>query len=224
MSRQVVFRGGQRYRARSAVGAAGNRVQVTFQPSPATSDLDVINVALFGHSYVRHLHTDLRPITHQGRRFMFHWHFVSGGTVDKLYMSGEYQDLSLLKPAVTYLIVGGNDIRPDTVPKDLAIKIENLAKNIERDTGGKVRIIGLESRTNPRNMAADQYNKIKNSVNMWLKSRLAWSRIRYSSMHMGKYDLSNDGVHLNAEASVNLRQRLEDDIRRMLGGGRAVTR
>lgn len=117
----------------------------------------------------------------------------------------EYQNLVLLRPAMTFLIVGVNDIRPDTVPKHLATDIEQLARYIERYTGGNVQVIGIEFRTNPQGMTTDQYNKIKNAVNMWLKHRLPWTGTRCSSMHMAKYELSDDGVHLNAEACDNRR-------------------
>lgn len=195
-----------------------SRAQVEFNPPAATSDLDLTRVAVFGHSYVRELEFELRPVQRDDQCFSVRKFYVSGGTVDRLGESEELKRLVLFRPHVTYLIVGGNDVRLNVSPRELATSIQTLAQGIERDTGGKVRIVGLESRTNPRGMTAEEYNKIKNSVNRIMKRSLGWTRTRYTSMNMSKDEL-RDGVHLNFSACRELTQRLVDDVLETLKGG-----
>lgn len=188
----------------------------TFEESEQTI---LKKVVLFGHSYVKYLPTDPRPVTlpdNPKEAFTVKPVYVSGGRVATVRQTEEFQFVLDYKPDVTYLIFGGNDIDKQTHPKTLAQHREQLAQEIESRTGGIVRIVGIESRTNPWYVTPEEFNKIKNSINRFLKKVFPWSKVRYSSMNMSKEELTCDGVHLNREGCQALVKRLVEDAKQIL--------
>lgn len=113
---------------------------INIKPMPA-------KVVIFGHNYVKYLKPDQRP----DQTLCIRSVYVSGGKLSTEKNTEQYQSVLDLKADITYILLGGgNDIDQQTHPHTLASAIENLAQEIEMETGGKVRIIGLVSRTNPR--------------------------------------------------------------------------
>lgn len=82
--------------------------------------------------------------------------------------------------------------------KTLATNIQKLVQEVEETTSGKVRIIGIESRLNPRFVTPVNYNQIRNSVNKVLKN-FEWTKSRYWSMKVPESGLYGVGVHLPPE-------------------------
>ena len=124
---------------------------------------------------------------------------VPGGTVASVQRGKVWDKLIQFRPDLIFLVIGGNDISLSTDVTVLAKEIENLAKRIEECTGGYCKIVGLEHRTHPHDMNADEYTKAKNAVNLRLRRQLYWARQRYMGMGMYREDLW-DGVHLGTGA------------------------
>ena len=161
-------------------------------------------IAIFGHSYTSRFRVD-KPLLFPGHYLQLF--DVPGGKVSTIKSTGKWQALLSYAPELTILMLGGNDITENTTPKDLALEIEQLVKEIEEATRGHCLIIGIESRVRPRGLSAETFNKIKNGVNRWLKRLLPYTRSRYHSMCMHKEELV-DGVHLTLAAQDNLFKRV----------------
>ena len=166
-------------------------------------------VAIFGHSYVSHL--DLRHpqveaglyIKKFGRR---------GAKVSNIRDDAIWGQLLHYVPQVTFLIIGGNDVNAGTDIAQLAKDIEELAREIEQRTGGYCFIFGLEKRTQPRGISAEDYNRARNGINRRLKRQLSFARTRYISMGVNEDDLG-DGVHLTLEAGARVMQIIVEKAR-----------
>lgn len=157
-------------------------------------------IVIFGHSYVNHLQVR-DPIIGQG---LFLRCLGRGGAkVATIRSDGIWERLLRDRPALTFLVLGGNDITPESDLVQLAQDIEDLAKEIEDKTGGHCKIVGVEKRTNPRGMSSARFNAARNGVNRRLKRQLKFARTRYMSMEMNEQELW-DGVHLKREANDRL--------------------
>lgn len=178
-------------------------VGLDFEPTKAGNVRPLRSVAVFGHSYVSRLN-ESRPAVVNDRLIKLFWH--RGATVQSLGCSHVFDQLVHYQPELTILIIGGNDITAQTQPKELAISIENLAKAVEEKAGGHCLIVGIEKRSNPRGLTADQFIKIRNGVNRNLRQKLAFARDRYYPMEMSAEQLSYDGVHLNQVGTEQLFQ------------------
>ena len=96
----------------------------------------------------------------------------------------------------------------NTVPRDLAHSIKDIALEIEAQTGGEAVILGLEHRTRPRGLSAEDYCKIKNGVNRWLRRVLPETKKRFEPIGVRRDELDFDGVHLNTTATGELFERI----------------
>ena len=162
------------------------------------------NVAIFGHSYVARLPL-AKPKVVGAPGLIVRAFSVPGGKVSTIRNHREYHELEHFKPELTLMILGGNDITAQSDLQELAEEIERLALEIEEKTGGGCKIIGIESRTNPRGMSPDQFNRAKNGVNRRLRRSLPYSKSRFIPMSMSKEELTlADGVHLGEAGSRKL--------------------
>ena len=162
-------------------------------------------VAIFGYSYVKYFFID-RPIYHPD--FVLKKFAVPGGRVDTIRSTDKWQALLNYKPDLTILLLGGNDIRVDTVPRDLAHSLEELVLEIEAQSGGSTLLLSIEHRTNPRGLSAVKYRQIKNSVNRWIRSCIPITKARYRPIGTRQTELDFDGVHLDPTACERLFQRI----------------
>ena len=158
----------------------------------------VRNIAVLGHSFVAYLPEYHQPPIHVTLLAK------PGATVDSLKESSAWEELVDLRPELTFLIIGGNDIHHGIVPKDLAYAINDLAESVEQVTGGACMVVGIEKRPNPRGLSGKEFNTIRNGVNRWLKRDIPFTRARYMSMDTVQGDFRSDGIHLTQEASRRL--------------------
>ena len=188
-------------------GAVGGGIGEAFIPDQGLYPGPVRKVAILGHSFVRYL-----PVTREIYRPFFQFTALAcpGATVESLPLTQEWSRLSVLKPSLTFIIIGGNDIKPGIEPKDLAHKIEDLAQRVKEITGGEVKIFGIEKRVGPRGLTADRFNQLRNAVNRWLKRHIIFTRDRYLSMDTNHTSFARDGVHLNIPASDALFKKIHD--------------
>ena len=97
------------------------------------------------------------------------------------------------------MLIGGNDIKAQSSPVDIARAIITLAKEIKESTNGEVRIVTIERRPGPRGVSQISYNRQRNSINRYLKHRDTFTRERIIFSEAGEND-SQDGVHLRLRA------------------------
>lgn len=184
-------------------------VGLDFVPDKAPNEHPLRKVGIIGHSYVRRL------LPTEGNRpedegfYLQNFH-QGGARVETLKGSSAYQRLVEYHPDLIFLIIGGNDVQPDTEPRVLAEAIEALARELELDSGAHCIVVGLESRTSPWDITPAQYHKVKNGVNRRLRGQSAYMRDRYMPMCMSRESLDLDGVHLGHAGSSALRQRIKD--------------
>ena len=183
----------------------GGGVGQNFKPSRGTYDCPINKVAIFGHSYVHRLFIE-KPVIHPG--IAFRKFSLPGARVDNIRNHHIFADLVNYQPDLTFLVIGGNDINSNTVPRDLAHAIQDLCQDIETQAGGRCIIIGIEKRTNPRNISEADYRRVKNAVNRWLHRQLPYAKRRFEPMAMTTEDLAWDGVHMTPAGSEKLFERL----------------
>ena len=183
----------------------GGGVGSDFVPSPSNNVHPIKKVAIFGHSYVRYFYID-RQVYHP--EFTLCKFAVPGGKVGTIRNTEVWNSLIQYKPDLTIILLGGNDIASNTVPRDLAHSLEGLVLDIEALTGGGTILLGIEHRTIPRGVSADTYRKIRNSVNRWLRAVLPVTKPRFRPIGVRQTELDFDGVHLNPTASEDLFQRI----------------
>ena len=189
----------------------GGGVGENFTPTKAENHTPIRKVAITGHSYVTRLNitAPLYDPCFQIRKFP-----APGATVTSFPQSQAWSDLVEYRPDYTCLILGGNDIRGDTVVRDLVEALADLVLKIESQTGGWCFIVGIEARDKPRDVSPDQYRRVKNAVNKVLK-RIPRIRGRYVPMNMDPIN-SSDGVHLNPHGSELLFNHLLHVVRECL--------
>ena len=184
-------------------------------------------VAVLTHSYGK-CFTDVEGMTFKygegpNDAYIINNFSVPGAQTATIRNTEAFKNLIAFKPKVTFILLGGNDITYEKVndpnvdlPKTIAANLENLSAQIEREAGSKVRIVGLESRVKPRDLEAEQYNKVKNRTNRILKEYWAYTRVRYIPMCMSKEDLASDGVHLSKEGAAKLTNYIQKNIAHVL--------
>ena len=94
------------------------------------------------------------------------------------------------------ILIGGNDIKQDTVVKELQYKLTKFCKLIEEVTQVPSKVFMIEPRLKFRGVDFDTYNKIRNSLNRNLQhkeKRLFPDRIVVTPLQF-EY-LAVDGVH-----------------------------
>ena len=137
-----------------------------------------------------------------------------GGKLATIRETEVVRNLLAFQPQICVLLLGGNDIdREDVSPKFIAREIEDLSKFLERETGGKCMIYGLNNRTLPRGITAKAYKAKRNSINKLLKQ--TWSdycKYRYYHTHLTDDHLKRDGIHLNDMGNFHLKGQIIADV------------
>ena len=201
-------------------------VGLDFVPSSATPLADT-RIAFFGHSYVRYLRAaDTGRQYYQGadgiKSYEIQYFSVSGAKVGSLRNSAEWYNLGLYRPHVTFLFIGGNDIRYDIVPKELAREITDLALEIEQITNGSCKIVNIEKRLKTRGISADDFNKVANAVNKNLRQKIPEAKPRFFATPIIVKDLGGDGVHPHIEAVKDIHGRVVRLIIKLLERGEGM--
>lgn len=183
-----------------------------------------VNVAFFGHSYVNHMRTyvDSRPqeIRTASGEGELHFGFfgVSGGYIDTVCDSPQYERLRLFRPRMTFLSIGGNDVLPNQPPgyvAHFARRIGDLALKIEEEVGGQVKIVNLEYRSNPVGLSKEEFGRIKNGVNKYMRVHHPM-KLRFVSAVLPVSDCSVVGVHLDPDREQPLFDRLVRLARKLI--------
>ena len=120
-----------------------------------------------------------------------------GGTIPRLRKRKLWDELLEFQPDLTFLIIGENDIHQGTSARALGIAIESLCKEVEANTGGpfSCKYFGIERRSRVVGCTLDDFYKISNSVNRFLKDS-KFNAGRFESIGVKVEDLDVDGVHL----------------------------
>ena len=169
-------------------------------------------IAIVGHSFIRRLHNHLRDTWERHGEYRYfnfdiadcnvEYYWKGGGKVQcmKRFLS----DLVDCRPDLVFLQVGGNDIRVDSIPQQIAREMVELAESIAEVTGAKVVIGSLFRRERPRSpLTYGTYEEIRDDVNFWCDFFVShatpavrfWAHGRLGGLH----HFFGDGVHL-AEA------------------------
>lgn len=181
--------------------SAGGGIGENFEDVPHTYPGAIKKVCVLGHSYVKRIVVD---------EYVYEPFFsvtplaAPGATVASIRQTEAWGRFVGLKPDLTFLVLGGNDLRPDTDAGVLARSIEELGREIESLSGGSVVIIGIEKRQDPQYLTADAFKTLRNRVNRYLKAYIPWTRARYHSMCTHDEDFDFDGVHLHEEAQESM--------------------
>ena len=168
-------------------------------------------VAIAGHSYAGRFQLEKR--LYQPGNLIVRRFAKPGGTIDRFRASGAWEALVNWKPDFTFLILGGNDITDGLDVHQLVGRLADVVLEVERETGGRCHIVGIECRDNPRNISPHDFKKVKNAVNKSLR-RVYRIKGRYTPMQFYHEYLSWDGVHLDNRGSTKLLQHLLREVRR----------
>ena len=186
---------------------------VDFKP-PVEGPRNIRKVAVLGHSYVRDLRLPARTVIEESNLAIHYRNFFTpGATVTSIQTSSVWERLIAYKPELTFLLIGGNDITPESSPRNIARSIIAVAKRIKDETGGEICILTIERRPNPCGVSFFRYNQQRNSINRFLKHRdpFTKNRLIFSEARDGD---SQDGVHLRLRALDDLAYRIEQHSER----------
>ena len=147
-------------------GAVGKR----YQPEEGRV---IERVVVLGHSFVRDLPLPAgNPLGDNSNKIIFcRKFFVPGAAVASIQHGNVWERFVNFRPNLTFLLIGGNDITPQSLPADIAHAFIVLGKKVKEVTGCEVKIITIERRPVPCRVSALQYNKQRTSVNQFLKHR-----------------------------------------------------
>ena len=97
-------------------------------------------VAVLGHSMVRDLPLSTgRPRNLEREDIILtRKFFVPGATVASIQEGEVWRRFVAFKPDLTFIWIGGNDIRIGCSPLEIGVSISRLGKRVERETGGKI--------------------------------------------------------------------------------------
>ena len=187
--------------------ASWGAVGANYEP-PAEDVVVCGKVAVLGHSQVRDLALPAY-VLNGDKHVVFRKYSVPGATVASLKTSEAWARFRQYKPDLTFLVIGGNDITAQCSAPHVAREIIDLAKEVKTLTSGEVRIFTIERRPGPRGMGHVKYNRIRNSVNRYLKHRDPFTKERLLFSEARDSD-SQDGVHLRLGAADHLVWRIVD--------------
>ena len=201
-----------------------SRAASEFVPDNPGSQYDN-RVAIYGHSQVAKLSSieNGRPIYYRGgqgrdKSFSLRYFAVPGGRVEDLFTHRHRETIKLLRPRLVFLLIGSNDVVPNTNVRGVATRIKDLALELVRDSGTEVRILELEARvkTDKNGVSPTEYNTIRKGINNLLRRRLRETRDIFFSVPINTWDLCCDGVHMDITCRHRIRQKIIDlSIRRM---------
>ena len=196
---------GRGARYRTPYGARGG-IGSEFKDTEAVPQPDA-NVAVLGHSQVGRLAAfNFGPVAYKtaggvSKHYRFNFFTAPGATIQSLRGSDAWQRAILLRPAVTFLFIGGNDVVSGREPITYAQDLQRLVEEYRELAGGKIHIFPIEIRTNPRGLSVDEYNKIRLAVNRHLKRGPKTSQL-FMSIPFKKDELQADGVHINGKGCL----------------------
>ena len=183
--------------------ASWGAVGVDYQPHEEERK-EYKKVAVLGHSYVRDLNLPARSNLGFTDKVAFYRKFyVPGATVASIQTGAVWERFITYKPELTFLLIGGNDITPQSSPSDIARAIIALAKRIKEEIGGEIRILTVERRPVPQGVSSIRYSHQRNFINRFLKHRDAFTKERLVFSKAKDQD-SQDGVHLRLRALDDL--------------------
>ena len=176
-------------------------------------------VGVLAHSYGRSLNFTNQIITCGPSgvdRYVVQVFSAPGATTDNIASTQAYHNLKKYNPNIVCLIVGGNDIKnTNTDAKQIALNLEKLTKDLENEICCKVIIFGVEVRTRPRGVSATEFKRIKHRIDNYLKLKWKYTKVRFVPIGVRDTDLGRDGVHLSAQGSDSLQERIIEAIRNM---------
>ena len=110
-------------------------VRLDFQP--VEGQVIQKKVAVLGHSFVRDLPLPTGNLldNNSNTRVLNRKVFVPGATVASMQISRVWDRFLNFKPDLTFLLIGGNDITPQSLPADIARSIISLGKKVKEETG-----------------------------------------------------------------------------------------
>ena len=194
--------------------STGGGVGLGFRQSASWNKSPDVLVGILGHSYVSHLPIERHTTYPPG--FVLRPFAAPGATLDNIRDQRAWSDLIDRRPAITVLLLGGNDIVDGVNTQQLALKIKTLAEEIESETNGRCLVMGLECRLAPWNIAPENYNMVKNAVNHILKRKYKFLNGRLNPIGFGKEYLDIDGVHLTLTGSEVLLEQILAMVRKEL--------
>lgn len=186
-------------------------VELTPGNSPSGNHPRPVVVGLLGHSYVSRLPVENHVVYPPG--FVLRSLAAPGATLDNIKDKRAWTEFLIHRPAITVLVLGGNDIVTGVVTQELANKIKDLVSQIESETNGRCLVLGIESRAAPLGISVENYNKVKNAVNALLKRKHRRLGGRFNPFSFGSEYLHVDGVHLTPEGSRLLLEQILHMIR-----------
>ena len=165
----------------------------------------MFKVAFVGHSQVpQDLEEELSGV--EIRTFR-----VPGARADNFDQDSRLTPVLDWKHDFSVLWLGSNDIDDDTNPSWLAETILDVAENIQESCESEVVIVEMENRTftDRDNITAEEYRKIKRSVNRKLQKDKRFLSINFGGT---MFTLDSDGVHFEASAQELIEQKLLQNI------------
>ena len=124
----------------------------------------------------------------------------------------EVQRAIARRPHLVILWIGGNDIRPEVNPSELARNIVEIMDAFERQPGVGCVWMTIEPRRHPRDIPVEIYKRIANSVNQKVQ-RLKRGRIFITGGRTYHPDLvGGDGIHPSPEAYTRISEKLSGTI------------
>ena len=176
-----------------------------------------IRIAVFGHSWCNYIGKSQQGITYNYMKqqtvgeFEIKYIGVPGGKVGTIQNTRCWDNLIEYRPHMTYVILGGNDISPNTDCKVLAHALHELGTAVKERTTSDYMICSIEDRPNPRRLDHAVYKNKKNKTNRHLKYI---NKHRYLLLPVVGY--KEDGVHPNTEATHIVHERFVNFTRRWL--------
>ena len=176
---------------------------------------ELLHVAVCGHSYVPRIVSPDHGIPSRVRGANAYLNveifYKGGATIQSFGSDQAYTRLREYSPDMTFVLLGGNDIRPDVPPRAIVEQMEAMTLRIRNDTGGMVRWSQIEDRTVVRgNMTPHQYHQINKGIRRVCgKSPIMRDRVFRLPYNTSELE---DGVHPDQSGILRLSDSLEQII------------
>ena len=133
--------------------------------------------------------------------------FGKGGAKAEFFLQSEEMIQALnYQPQVTFILIGGNDIRHGCSPKTIFDNIMAIRSKFV-GIGSIVKVIEIPYTSKPRGMNSDEFRSIQNSINKKLR-RHTKETVCLGGINLIKTYLDIDGVHLKYQGIKNLVNRI----------------
>jgi lysophospholipase L1-like esterase len=163
-----------------------------------------IKVAIYGHSFVKHLEKHFNPQTDS--KLIIKFFAISGGKIaTPIYKDGQYiplvkhqitREWQHFKPDLTVTFLGGNDITNETQPAEIVHSFKDLCENQKWTTEFIIASIENRLKVRENTVSLENYEILRTEINDRLATTFKENFWNLDNFWNNPESRTTDGVHL----------------------------